>query len=110
MDRGAAHDSSILFTWSVRAIGRNPLGRKSVGAPKDFRTTGPGRCIAKSNTNGHSNLGSDHTVANSLHSYAYRTANSHSHQLASRSLFVSRQESNFRRRQRYAFHLNQFTG
>src|SRR6266550_4228847 len=110
MDRGAAHDPSILFTWNLRSFGRNPRRSKSVGPPKDLRTNGPSRYTIKSNTNEHSNVGSDYTVANSLHSFANGLANRDSHQPTSRGLFISRQESNFRRRQRYFFHLNKFTG
>jgi hypothetical protein len=73
VDRGAAHDPSILLTWNLRAFGRNPRRRKSVGHPKDLRTNRPSRYAIKSNTNEHSNVDSDNTVANfCLHSSRHR--------------------------------------
>ena len=79
MDRGAAHDPSILFTWNLRAFGRNPRRSKSVGPPKDLRTNRPSRYAIKSNTNEHSNVSSDHTLANfDLHSNRHGSADSDS--------------------------------
>ena len=70
MDRGAAHDPSILLTWDLRAFGRIPRRSKRVGHPKDRRVNRPGGYALKSNTNEHSNVGSHYTLATSLLSFA----------------------------------------
>ena len=79
MDRGAAHDPSILLTWNLRSFGRNPRRSKSVGPSKDLRTNRPSRYTIKSNTNEHTNVGSNHTFANFvLHSNRHSRSNSDS--------------------------------
>jgi len=79
VDRGAAHDPSILLTWNLRAFGRNPGRSKGVGPPKYLRTNCPSRYAIKSNTNEHSNVSSDHTLANfDLHSSRHRRADTDS--------------------------------
>ena len=67
MDVGAAHDSSILRSWNLRAFGRNPRRSKSVGPPEDRRTNGRRRYAIKSNTNEHRRAGSHYTLPNSHH-------------------------------------------
>jgi len=64
MDRGAAHDPSVLLTWNLRAFGRNPRRSKTIGPPKDLRTNGPSHSAIKTNTDEHSNVSSYHSVAN----------------------------------------------